>query len=350
MTLFISILITFLCMPWPAMIMMSPMMIAAPNFAEKKSNIVTAMLFFIYPTFIFLLVKLLGFNFYGTNPNYWAAATFAIGFLVSILYNLPKQLFNVFNGIANYGYFIKEDSVFLDGKKINGADAITFTHFDKRGYYSKDVNHVYYNTKRIKDADAFTFGPLLNDDTKNFWHDKKNVYYGWKGLTKADGSSIIYAGNGYALDKDHVYFEDQLVKEADPNTFSVLFGHSGRDATNVFVRTIRATNIKDPQTFEMVFIQDEQFGKDKDQIYVLRYTPPNPLEPFPNADLETFEIVGENYAKDKQNVYYYSYHIDQILILKDAAPATFVLYYDATRNTDATDGIRYYKSGVLHVE
>ena len=350
MNLFLSILVTFICMPWPALIMMSPMMIAAPGFANKKSSILVAMLFFIYPAFVFNLLHVSGYSFYGSNALWWAAIAVALGALVSIVYGLPRQLINVFRGIANYDYFIKDQNVYLNGKKIKGADASTFTHFNNRGYYSKDATHVYYNESKVEQADAETFQPLLNDDTKHFWHDKKNVYYAWKGLTKADGASIVYAGNGYVFDKNHVYFEDLLIEEADRNTFTVLFGHCGRDSKNVFVRTTRATNVKVPKTFEMVFIQDEQFGKDKDQIYVLRHTPPHPLEPFPEADLETFEVVGDYYAKDKNKVYYYSYHTNQILIVELANSATFVLYFDATRNTDATDGKHYYKSGILHTE
>lgn len=349
MTLFISILITFLCMPWPAMIMMSPMMVAAPNFADKKSNIVTAILFFIYPSFIFLLAKLLGFNFYGTNPIYWAAATFAVGFLVSILYKLHKQLFNVFNGIANYGYFFKDDCVFLDGNKINGADAITFTHFNNRGHYSKDQNHVYYNEKKLKCSDAATFQPLANDDTDGYWHDKYHGYYKWNKITDADGATLKYAGHHFAFDKEHVFCEGKLIHGANRKTFSPIASFIGRDSKNVYVRTMSATNIRDIESFEIITINDELFGKDSKQIYNISYGN-NPLTPFPNADLETFEPVGSYYAKDKNQVYYYSYHIDQILVLEGAIPATFVLHYDAARNTDATDGIRYYKSGVLHVE
>ena len=222
--------------------------------------------------------------------------------------------------------------------------------FNNNQYYSKDKNHVYYNTKRLPGADAATFGPLLNDDTNNYWHDKNNVYYAWwKKVEGADGSAFVYAGNGYGYDKNHVFFQHLLVKEADPATFTVMFNNTGRDANHIFVREKCADTVKDVKTFEMVFIKEEQFGKDSEQIYVLRYTPPHPLLPFPGADPETFDVVGDYYAKDKNKVYYYSYHADQIRVLENAAPSTFMLYSDPVRGTDATDGIRHYKAGVLHV-
>lgn len=347
MNTFLSIVVSFICLPWQALIMMSPMMIAAPDFSNKKSSILTAMIFFSYPGIIFILLYVSGYSFYGTDPFWWSVATGASGILVSIFYGLPLQFLNLYLGIANYDYFIKGRNAYLNGKRIKGADTNTFTHFNKRGYYSKDALHVYYNTGRLKNADAPTFQPVANDDTKNYWHDKNNVYYKWSRIADADGASFVYAGNFYGYDKNHVYFENQLIKEADRNTFIVLFGNCGRDVKNVFVREIRATNIKDPNTFEMIFIRDEQFGKDKYQIYVLRHTPPHPLLPFPGADLETFDVLGEYYAKDKNNVYYYSYIANDILVLEGADPKKFTLHSDPIGHIDATDGERYYKAGLL---
>jgi hypothetical protein len=350
MNLFISILITFICMPWPGMIMMSPMMIAAPDFASKKSSIVLAMVFFIYPSLIFTILKLTGFAFYDTNPIWWAAATFVAGMVVSMLYGLPGKLYNVSRGISNYGYEITDKCVYFNGTKLKGADPETFTHFNNRGYYSKDKNQVYYNTQKLPDADADTFQPLANDDTNGYWHDAHNVYYKWnKIVAGADGASVVYAGNYYACDKTNVYFEDKRVSEADNGTFKSLTECIGRDAQNVFVRET-PVKVKDINTFEIITLQEETFGKDKDHIYALRYIPPFPLMPFPDADSESFEVVGEYYAKDKKQVYYYSNHVDSIQILKQANPQNFILHFDATRGTDATDGTRFYKSGVLYTE
>jgi len=335
-------------MPWPPMIMMSPMMIAAPNFADKKSSIITAMMFFIYPSFIFIILAVLKFKFYGTDPIWWAAAIFLSGMVVALLYRLPSQLYNTFTGIANYGYFIKDASVYLDGKKIMGADANTFTHFNNRGYYSKDKNHVYYNASKLKNADATTFQPLANDNSDSYWHDKSNVYYKWNFIEGADGASFEYAGYLYAYDKNNVFFENTLLQGADRTTFKPIQTFVGRDAKNIFIRNVRATNIKDFSTFEMITQNEFEFGRDKYQVYMIKYIESDYLVPFPDADPETFEVLGENYAKDRHRVYYYTYQ--EIAVLENAIPETFVLHYDSIKNTDATDGIRYYKFGVLHVE
>jgi len=338
-------------MPWPAVVMMSPMMIAAKGFADKKSNVQLALLLFNYPAILFLLLYLTGYSFYGTNPFSWAGVMAALGILICIIYGLPRQFLNVSRGISNYDYFIRERNVYLNGKRIQGADPNTFTHFDNRGYYSKDKSHVYYDTRRLASADAATFKPLAKDDeARDYWHDKNNAYYKWHLIEGADGSSFTFAGYNYAFDKSNVFFEHQLLKDVDRATFQVLKNFVARDAKNVYVRDMQATNIKDVDTFQMVTMAEESFGRDKDQIYTLRYTPPNPLLPFPNADVETFEVIGDYYAKDKNRVYYYSYHVGDILVVEGANPKTFALSFDHSRGTNATDGERHYKAGVLYQE
>ncbi|MDF2456851.1 MAG: rane protein [Cytophagaceae bacterium] len=350
MKMFINIAVTLLCLPWGPMIMMSPMMIAAEDFANSKSAIIQAIVFFLYPAFIFLLLKLTGLKFYGTNPIWWALATFATGILVTIAYGLPQKLYNASRGISNYDYFIYQDEVYFNGDRIKGADAKTFTHYNAFSYYSKDKNHVYYENKKLSDADAPTFGPLLNDEAQNYWRDKHHAYYKWNKIPSADGATFTYLGHQYACDKKQVYYEGQVVKDADRNTFQAMEGYLGKDAFHVFVRDVHVLNVKDPATFETVKLNEEWFGKDKAQLYVIRYAPPHPLLPFPDADLKTFEVVGDYYAKDKNRVYYYSYHIDQILVLEGAHPETFRLQYDNEKNTDATDGERYYTSGQLYAQ
>ena len=306
-----------------------------------------AMIFFIYPSGVFVLLDALGFSFYGTNALTWAVVTFVLGLSVIMIYRLPHQLYNLLKGISNYGYFIKNKAVYLDGKRIKGADADSFTYFDKKGFYSKDKKHVYYNCKKIKNADAATFQPLAGDDTDSYWHDKNNAYHKWNLIAEADGATFVYAGQDYTFDKDNVFFENQLLKEADRATFEPLKEYIGRDCKNIFARSTLVKNVKDFASFELITISEEVFGKDKDQIYAIRYSPPYPLLPFPNADLETFEIVGDYYAKDKNQVYYYSYHIDEIMVLEGADAKNFTLFFDPIQGTDATDGERFYKAGVL---
>lgn len=337
-------------MPWPAMLMMSPMMIAAPNFADKKSSILTAILFFIYPSIIFIILKLIGYTFYGTNPMTWAIVIFMIGMLATLVYQLPRQLINLFKGVSNYDYFIAKDAVYLNGTKLKGADSKTFVSYTGTSDYSKDANNVYAQTKKLANADAASFGPLPKDDNTNYWRDKKNAYYNLNIIADADGASFEYAGFEYAFDKKAVYFENKKVEGADRTTFKALSNNIGRDDSAIYIRATRDTNAIDLDSFKTIEINEEVFGKDKNQLYLIRYSPMNALEPFPNADLNSFEVLGDYYAKDKNQVYYYHYFSNTIKILKDASSATFKLEYNNAFNTDATDGTHFYKVGRLYEE
>lgn len=334
-------------MPWPAVIMMSPMMVAAEGFAAKKSNILMALAFFLYPIVVFLALYLIGYSFYGTDPLWWAAAVFVVGSIVSVLYGLPRKFYNVSTGISNEGYFIKGQKVYLYGKQLPGADALTFTHFNNRGQYSKDKNTVYSNDKKLKSADAASFQPLANDTTNSYWHDARSAYYKWYTIAGADGASFEYLGGFYAGDKNKVFLEQNIVAEADRASFQSLYNFVGKDAEHVFVRNIAATTITEVSNFKIITLSEETFGIDSKQIYTIRYTPTLPLMPFPNADLETFVVLGDYYAKDKNQVYYYSFHIPEILVLEGANPKSFELHWDGGRGSNARDGELFYKAGVL---
>jgi len=366
MSLFISIVTTLLCLPWPGFVLMSPMAIAAEGFSSSKTSIIQAMVFFIYPAGIFLLLKVAGLSFYGTDPLRWAVAIFAIGTLISLAYGLPRLLSNLYKGIPNDSYHIGKNNVYFNGCLIKGADPDTFVQYHGIGYdlndrnltyitiphayYSKDRNYVYLENKQLPDADAETFDQLANDDTRSYWHDKRNAYYKWMRISEADGATFRYLGYPYTCDKNQVFFENKVVPGADVATFRSLGGHAGRDAYNVFVHALRADNVQDVASFETQLLDNDWFGRDKAQIYSVRYAPPHPLLPFPDADPETFETIGNHYAKDKNRVYYYGYSKPEIAVLEGANPVTFRLHYDREKNTDATDGERYYGSGILYTE
>lgn len=348
MQLFINILVTLICMPWPALIMMSPMMIAAPNFSNEKSSILVAFVFFIYPSFVFLVLKLIGYTFYGTDPYYWTVAVVAVGILASLAFKLPTYFINLLNGVSNTDYFVSANAVYLNGTKISGADPKTFVHFPDSVGYSKDAQYVYRQTKRFSEADATTFGPVANDNTRSYWYDKNNVYHDWKKITGADGASFIGGGTGYAFDKNYVYYQNQRIESADRATFIPFNNYIGRDDNNVYIRAVRSSTAIDIASFEVIETEESIFAKDKAHFFILRYHPTFDLEPFPNVDIVTFETIGNYYAKDKNQVYNYHYFSNTIKILKDASAATFKIEYNNAFNTDATDGTHFYKAGELY--
>ena len=83
-------------------------------------------------------------------------------------------------------WFAKDNkSVYYQTKKIPGADSKTFEKFTATGgynwiettHYSIDKNHVYYDDHIIQDANPKAFSLMKDLQSK----DDRNIYYaGWK--------------------------------------------------------------------------------------------------------------------------------------------------------------------------
>ena len=62
MNIVINIIVTLALLYWPVVLMMSPMMFAAPGADDDKGTIFTTFFFLSYPVTIFLLLGVLGGN------------------------------------------------------------------------------------------------------------------------------------------------------------------------------------------------------------------------------------------------------------------------------------------------
>lgn len=342
----INIIVILVCMPWGSAIMMSPMIIASHGFSEDKRSIMIVMLASFYPAVVFLLLKLSGFRFFGTDPVSWAVGVAIIAVLLNLVYGLPSKWNNLRLGISNEGYVITDQHVYYNGKIINKADPATFQSYDDLSGYSKDANHVFYNTKVVEGAHAPSFRPLEHF----YWKDDRLAYGRWGVIRGADGKSFEYVGAGFAKDKDHVYFGHDVVKGADPHTFEALEKFIGKDAHEIYVKIYPAGNIEDVTGFELVKWNDDLLGKEDNRIYAVYYNRPDPLVPFPDADLSTFEVLGEYYAKDRHRVYHYSYHRGDVKVIPEADPQTFVVEFDGHKNTNAKDAQHHFTAGELYQE
>lgn len=127
--------------------------------------------------------------------------------------------------------------------------------------------------------------------------------------------SVLSFSSYYKIENNKVYFEDILIKNADIKTFDIL---------NNFL-----------------------YAKYKNNVYYLGYI----LE---EADAGTFEVLHNAYAKDKNNVYFYSISItsNPIGIIKKSADSnTFITYEeDKTINGifyNAEDKNNYYSEGAI---
>ena len=156
-------------------------------------------------------------------------------------------------------YTKDKNHIYFKNEEIKGIDKGSFEIIDNP--YSKDKNYVYYKTKKVVDADIESFRIIENSIyyDKDYYKDKNHVFFSGKSLDGvnpdkferlgestfyySDGTHlyyegkrmdfvdyetlVIYDGIGYSKDKNHVYYEDRIVENADPVTFREIKAKNG---------------------------------------------------------------------------------------------------------------------------
>ena len=324
--------------------------------------------------------------------------------------------------VANLGmaeYIKKDNAVYYkdeiwqsDEKKVNDADFKTFVELNK--IYGKDNKNVFYGDEKLENADFKTFqavGENIGRDKDNFyWHnqkvkinlkdfkfyknkdkivyfrnngkiydlkgldelngiedvdtfevlddeyskDKHNIYYGGVTLSDVDMDTFqIIMPNYYAKDKNSVYSRHKKIKGANPKTIKVLNIAYIKDDKTVFSDFSFSNTLKnaDIKSFEAL---GQYYGKDKNNVYLMG-------EKIKKADVKTFQVISEesfkHYSKDKNNVYLETY------IIEGADPKTFeiikeepsyskdkkYLYYSGKKIDKIRDNLKNMSAGVLDI-
>ena len=137
---------------------------------------------------------------------------------------------------------------------IAGADAATFRLLTQR--YVRDAGNIYFEGVRFDVRDPATFEVLYS----SYARDRVTGYYMREVVPKSDGATFEGLSDHFAKDKTHVWYSDINISRgpgvienivlagADPATFVAIEGDVGKDARQVYRR---AAVIKDanPQTF-----------------------------------------------------------------------------------------------------
>ncbi len=129
-------------------------------------------------------------------------------------------MYQIESGIVYYGFDMNPnpDIVNIEKKEeINGADSKTFKEMVD---YGKDKNNVYYEGKKVKNADAKTFEILGYTPQYIFTavcyfygKDEKNIYYKGVILKEADVNTFKVSGAYEAEDKDYNYKGNERTKK-----------------------------------------------------------------------------------------------------------------------------------------
>ncbi|MFC2162941.1 DKNYY domain-containing protein [Candidatus Altiarchaeota archaeon] len=169
-------------------------------------------------------------------------------------------------------------------KNITGADPASLR--DLGGGYAADKDRVYWQGQVIRDADPASFYRLL---------------YQKNGSSRSPQTS-------YSMDKDRIYYERQALKGIRPQNFKYYGQHYCGGSNTVYHKTLKISGA-DPATFKVVD-WDGIYSKDKDNVYIKyqktqvegQEEPPKKLE---HVDPSSFEALNRYYTRDYRFVYYH---------------------------------------------
>jgi hypothetical protein len=233
--------------------------------------------------------------------------------------------------------------VYFKGVPLPVKDISTFTSINS--YFAKDKITVYLNRKPISGSDGSTF-ELMED---HFAKDKNHIYYyGYIGdgrqniaTLPADPKSFVILDYRYSKDNKSVFFLGFKIKGADPASFTLLDEGYAKDNQSVYYEERRVANAN-ASSFEVYkengeFGHDVSYAKDATAVFMNEHT-------VAQADVQSFLVLGENYGRDKQNVYY------KTKIVQKAIPETFKVYPHTFGNADSEDAKNKFHEGAIVLE
>lgn len=129
-------------------------------------------------------------------------------------------------------------------------------------------------------------------------HRVKNerVYFRDYVIEHADVDTFVSLGRLVGKDKYHVFYTSRVILGADPNTYELINEKTGRDKSSIYHKSTKCIEC-DVDTFRKV--TDDWFV-DKSTAYHAFLSSLRRIE---DVDVETFEALNSNFAKDKYRVY-----------------------------------------------
>ena len=234
------------------------------------------------------------------------------------------------------GFFGKDSkNTYFIGKKIKEVSPKGFEILDakyvkddKNLYKLEDDLSSYFSSSEIKTKkvsidglDVKSFKVLENnkDYYFDYYVDKSNVYIDKDNLEKitgADRNSFEILGYSIARDKNNVYNKGEKLGNIDIASFKYFDNWIAKDKNRVFYMDERK-DIKnaDAKTFERM--EESYYFRDKNNVFALKndYSDSNynlVLEMSKNIDRSSFDILNNEFGKDKNGVYHFGEKIDGI--------------------------------------
>jgi hypothetical protein len=186
-------------------------------------------------------------------------------------------------------------------------------------YYTPKSGTLIVNGNKIKGADAKTFTPLA----ETVGADKHTVYFRIFPQPQVDRATFRVLEDGTMRDKDHIYIpsfsdgdESKLkpLYNVDTDTYGSFKGHAGwgYDKNQVYCRYSTPVDV-DRETF--VFLSDN-YMKDKNYVYAVSFDGLKKRQ----MNTDSIQAVSALYLRDNRRVYYFDVASGDFLEIPFDAP------------------------------
>jgi hypothetical protein len=352
MHIVINIIVTLTLLYWPVVVMMSPMMFAAPGSEDDKGALINGILFMSYPVVIFIVLGVFGGKYFGMSSFILAFVSAVIVFVVLSFFGYTSMVVNVIRGIPNSGYGVVGQTVYYNADPILEADPASFKAYKREDYhnefsvdlYAVDNQYLYFRGKPLANVSVKNLsGKIIAYDF--YWLNdtqvikRGEVMEGLDPLNFGDYEGFSYWTYSKVGEDYRLYYDNTLVELADFSSFMPLNDALAKDRSRIFYDGKPISVEADIESFEAFSIYG--FARDKDRLY---YFGGDNLILISGADPDSFDELGWNYYKDKNTIYYVEE--DGTSILESANYSSFqVLGYVEGHEYDAKDANGYYVRG-----
>ena len=195
---------------------------------------------------------------------------------------------------------------------VVGADAASFevmrnidTHYYKANSFGRDKNHVYFENKTIAEADPKTFGNLDGE----YWKDAKRVYIfdamlAVIPIANSDSATFKALGEGWAVDSKRAYYYKTGFIPEDIKTFEIVNRVWAKDKLAYYYTARKLKNV-DLKTFELMNDSCFSFAKDRNHVYWHGWG-------VPGADPKTFKCENGWSGHDDKFKYKFDDNIGEV--------------------------------------
>ncbi|NDV68497.1 DKNYY domain-containing protein [Dysgonomonas sp. 25] len=191
-------------------------------------------------------------------------------------------------------YWLPRYHLFDNKVNTTAVDSETITRFEDN--YFQDKDHLYIGLLRLFDGAQ-----------ERFWHEKPHIE-AIKRIEGADRSSFQVINSKYAKDKNHVYFEGEVIPGADPLTFFLIRkvgDSSAYDKSGIYDATRKRTSLNNPITY-----LGDIFYVDKDFLYEIYHAGAAYKYRLKDVGLDrkTLKVIEEGVLRDKNGTYNWKEH------------------------------------------